>query len=137
MATITLRQVEKHLMVASDSHGHSVAIGKSPDPEHEWAGVKPSDLLLMAVASCSAYDIVEILAKQRAPLRDLKVICRGDQMSEPPYTFTRIHVRYEVFGDIEPDKLARAISLSEDKYCSVVATLRPGTSFSNEFEIFP
>jgi putative redox protein len=136
MGTITLRQVEKHLMVASDSNGHSVVIGKSPDPEHQWSGIKPSDLLLMAVASCSAYDVVEILTKQRTPFQDLKVICSGDQMSEPPYTFTRIHVRYELSGDVTPDKLARAISLSEEKYCSVIATLRPGTSISSEFEIF-
>ncbi|MBN1149367.1 MAG: OsmC family protein, partial [Anaerolineales bacterium] len=136
MGTITLRQVEKHLMVASDSNGHSVVIGKSPDPEHQWAGVKPSELLLMAVASCSAYDVIEILTKQRAPFRDLKVTCSGDQMSKPPYTFTRIHLRYELHGDVEPEKLARAIKLSQEKYCSVMATLRPDTSVSSEFEIF-
>jgi len=137
MGAITLRQVEKHMMVASDSHGHSVVIGKSPDPEHEWAGIKPSDLLLMSVASCSAYDVVEILTKQRTNFRDLKVICSGDQKSEPPYTFTRIHLRYQLYGDVDPDKLAKAIKISEEKYCSVIATLRPGTSISNEFEIFP
>lgn len=135
MGKITLRWLEDKLMMASDSNGHSVVIGKSPDPEHEWAGVKPSDLLLMAVASCSAYDVVEILTKQREPLEDLKVICNGDQKSEPPYTFTCIQVHYQVRGPVSPEKLERAIQLSEDKYCSVISTLRPGVPIVSDYEI--
>jgi len=135
MGTIKLRWIEKTLMVASDSNGHSIVIGRSPDTEFEWAGVKPSDLLLVAVASCSAYDIVEILSKQREPLEDLKVVCEGDQQSEPPYQFTRIHLHYEVYGDVDTKKLERAIRLSEDKYCSVVATLRSGVPITSDYEI--
>ena len=135
MGTVTLRTVEKHLMVASDSNGHSIVIGKSPDPGYEWYGVKPSDLLLISAAACSAYDVVEILGKQKQPMRDLKVECRGDQISEPPYTFTHIHLHYTVFGKIDPVKLEKAIQLSEDKYCSVLCTLRSGVSLSSDFEI--
>lgn len=137
MGSITLRWVEDKMMVASDTNGHSIVVGRSPDPQHQWVGVKPSDLLLMAVASCSAYDVVEILTKQREPLADLKVICEGDQMSDPPYTFTRIHLHYLVRGAVNPDRLERAIRLSEDKYCSVISTLRPGVPVSSDFEIIP
>ena len=91
MSAITLRWIEKHLMMASDSNGHSVVIGRSPQPEFEWAGVKPSDLLLMAVASCSTYDIVEILTKQRELLRDFTVVCESDQNHDPPFNFIKIH----------------------------------------------
>ena len=137
MAGITLRWVEEKMMVASDTNGHSIVIGRSPDPQHQWIGVKPSDLLLMAVASCSTYDVVEILVKQREPLLDLKVICTGDQQSEPPYTFTRIHLSYLVKGAVNPEKLERAIHLSEDKYCSVISTLRPGVPVTHEYQITP
>jgi putative redox protein len=137
MAAITLRWVEEKMMVASDTNGHSIVIGRSPDPQYQWIGVKPSDLLLMAVASCSAYDVVEILAKQREPLHDLKVICSGDQLSDPPYTFTRIHLNYLVSGAVNPEKLERAIHLSEDKYCSVISTLRPGVPVTHEYQITP
>lgn len=137
MGAITLRWVEGHMMTVSDSHGHSIVVGRSPDPEFEWAGVKPSDLLLMAVASCSAYDVVEILVKQREPLEDLKVVCSGEQASEPPYTFTDIHLRYFVYGAVKPEKLARAIQLSEEKYCSVISTLRPGVPIHSDYEIVP
>lgn len=135
MGTVTLRTVKSHLMVASDSNGHSIVIGKSPDPEFEWYGVKPSDLLLMSAAACSAYDVVEILAKQKQPMRDLKIECRGDQISEPPYTFTHIHLHYTAFGMIDPVKLGKAIQLSEEKYCSVLCTLRSGVLLSSDFEI--
>ena len=137
MGSITLRWVEDKMMVASDTNGHSIVIGRSPDPQHQWIGVKPSDLLLMAVASCSVYDVVEILTKQREPLTDLKVICNGDQMSEPPYTFTCIHLHYLATGAVNPEKLERAIRLSEDKYCSVISTLRPGVPVTSDFEIIP
>ena len=137
MGAITLRWVEDKMMVASDTNGHSIVIGRSPDPQHQWVGVKPSDLLLMAVASCSSYDIVEILTKQRELLEDFKVICTGDQMSDPPYTFTCIHLHYLVTGAVNPEKLERAICLSEDKYCSVISTLRPGVPITSDFEIIP
>ena len=135
MATITLRWIEEKLMMASDSNGHSVVIGRSPEQQFEWEGVKPSDLLLMSVASCSAYDVVEILDKQRQPLDDLKVIYHGDQNSDPPYNFTKIHIQYLVTGAVNPHKLEKAIRLSEDKYCSVISTLRPGVPITSEYEV--
>lgn len=137
MGTVTVRWVESSMMVGSDSNGHSVVIGKSPDPEFTWVGIKPSDLLMLAVASCSVYDIVDILHKQREPLINLKAVCSGEQQSDPPYTFTKIHLHYIVRGDVNPDKLERAIHLSEDKYCSVINTLRPGVPITSDFEIIP
>jgi putative redox protein len=135
MGTITLRWVEDHLMVASDSNGHSIVIGKSPEPQHDWAGVKPSDLLLMAVASCSTYDVVDILTKQREPFLNLKVLCSGEQSPDPPYAFLKIHLHYLVYGKVNPKKLEKAIHLSEEKYCSVISALRPGVPIISDFEI--
>lgn len=135
MGSVTIRWLESKMFVGSDSNGHSVVIGKSPDPGFQWAGIKPSDLLLLAVASCSAFDVVEILSKQREPLLDIKIVCEGDQMSDPPYTFTRVHLHYMVYGDVNPDRLMKAIRLSEEKYCSVISSLRPGVPISSDFEI--
>jgi len=138
LGKVTIRWVDGKMMTGSDTHGHSIVIGPSPDTQqYPWVGVKPSDLLLMAAASCSVYDVVEILIKQREPFTDLKVVCDGEQMSEPPYTFTRIHLHYLVHGAVKPDKVEKAIQLSQDKYCSVIATLRPGVPISSSFEVFP
>lgn len=135
METVTIRIVEDKLMVGTDTKGHSVVIGKSPEDESVFLGIKPSDLLLMAAASCSAYDVVDILKKQREPFEDLRVLCRGEQQSEPPYTFTEIHLHYQLRGDVNPDKLERAIRLSEEKYCSVIASLRPGVLITSDYKI--
>lgn len=135
MSTITLRWLDGALMVGTDSTGHSIVIGKSPEDKSTFIGVKPSDLLLLAAASCSAYDIVEILQKQREPLLDLAVICQGDQMEQPPYKFVKIHLLYKATGAISPDKLEKAIKLSMDKYCSVINSLRPGVDVSSDYEI--
>lgn len=136
MGEITIRWIEGKLMAASDSNGHSIVIGRNPEGDG-FLGVKPSDLLLMAAASCAAYDVIEILIKQREPLKDIKVTCRGEQQADPPYTFTNIHLHYLVIGAVNPERLERAINLSQDKYCSVIATLRPGVPVSSDYEIVP
>lgn len=136
MGTVVLRWIDGKLMSGTDSNGHSIVIGRNPDGEG-FLGMKPSDLLLLAAASCAAYDVIEILTKQREPLRDLRVECCGQQESEPPYTFTDIHLHYVVQGQVNPEKLRRAIQLSENKYCSVIATLRPGVPVHSDFVIQP
>jgi len=135
MAKITARWVEEKLMVATDSNNHSIVVGRMNDPENPWRGVKPSELLLMAVATCSMWDVIEILLKQREPLRDLQVETSGDQMAEPPYSFTKIHSHFIAFGEVNPQKLEKAIRLSEDKYCSVINTLRPGVPITSDYEV--
>jgi putative redox protein len=123
-------------MVGTDSHGHSVVIGMAPGTDTR-VGVKASDLLLMAAAACSMYDVVDILTKQQEPLEKLTIECTGDQLPDPPNTFTRINLHYIAKGAVTPEKLGRAIRLSEDKYCSVINTLRPGTSIHSNYEIVP
>jgi len=137
MGTVTLRWVGGKLMVGSDSNKHSVVIGNSPEDDATFLGLKPSDLLLLAAASCSAYDVIEILKKQREPLQDLVVLCTGEQVADPPFKFTKIHIHYQVSGPVQPDSLEKAIRLSEDKYCSVIATLRPGVPVTSDYELMP
>ena len=135
MGIVTLRWVAGTLMVGSDSNGHSVVIGRNPDNKSQMIGMKASDLLLVAAAACSAYDVVEILSKQREPLQDLVVNCQGDQQNDPPYLFTKIHLHYVFKGSLNPMRVEKAIQLSEDKYCSVINTLRPGVPITSDYEI--
>jgi putative redox protein len=135
MGIVTLRWVESTLMVGTDSNVHSLVIGRSPEENAGFIGLKPSDLLLLAVASCSAYDVVEILRKQKEPLRKMTITCRGEQQNDPPYKFTEIHIHYLAEGKVDQQKLERAIQLSEDKYCSVIASLRPGVPIESDYEI--
>ena len=136
MAQITMKWVESHMMVGIDSRGNSIVIG-STNQNPTGSGVKPSDLLLMAAASCSMYDVIEILSKQREPFRDVQVICSGDQLADPPYTFTNMHLHYQVFGDVNAEKVVKAIELSQQKYCSVITTLKPAIPVTYDYEVIP
>lgn len=123
------------LMTGVDSRGTPVVIGLTADDDPPWKGLKASDLLLMSAASCSAYDVVVILKKKREPLESLRVVCSGQQTSEPPHRFTHIHLKYIFRGNLKPESVERAIQLTEEKYCSVINTLKGSVEFSSEYEI--
>jgi putative redox protein len=134
MASATVRWIGGKQFVGIDSTKHSVVLS-TPD---EGVGMKPSELLLVAVASCSAVDVVEILAKKRAKLASLEIQVSGEQDADPPWTFRKIHIKYSLRGKgLTEDGVRQAIDLSEHKYCSVAATVRGVAEIITEFEILP
>ena len=133
--TVKIRWAGSRMMLGVDSRGAAIPIGFNRDEDPAWKAVKPSDLLLLAAASCSAYDVVDILQKQREPLEGLDIQCSGEQITEQPYNFVHLHLKYIFKGAVNHQKVERAIKLSEDKYCSVLATLRPSLEISSEYEI--
>ena len=132
--------VGSKLFVGRDSFGRVITTGSWPNNGEsewqEWNGIKSSDLLLLSLASCSAYDVVLILERQRQTLTGLYLDVTGNNAPEPPYQFTDIHVHYVVEGvNLDPQKVGRAIALSEEKYCSVAATIRGVAKLTHSFEI--
>lgn len=123
------------LMAGIDSRGTPAVIGLWSEHEPLWRGLKASDLLLMSAASCSTYDVVKILRKQREPIESVEVVCTGKQDSEPPSRFTHIHLHYILKGDLTHKNVKKAIHLSEDKYCSVINTLKGSVKITSDFEI--
>ncbi len=99
-------------------------------------GVSPSDLLPMALIGCTSYDVVEILRKQRQDLRELNISAESTQDATPPWRFRRIHLHYQVVGrGIDPEKVRKVIQLSEEKYCSVYATLKDVLEITHDVEV--
>jgi putative redox protein len=132
MGTSTVRWAGGKTFIGTDSTCHSVVLS-TPD---EGVGMKPSDLLLVALASCTSVDVVEILAKKHTPLTGLEVQASGEQEIDPPWTFRRIHLKYSLSGlGLTPKNVEQAIQLSQDKYCSVAATLRGTADIDFEYEI--
>ena len=132
MSTATVKWIQGKQFVGIDSTQHSVVIS-TPS---EGVGVKPSDMLLLAVASCTAVDVVEILTKKRMPLSLLEISASGEQDQDPPWTFRKIHLHYKLHGTGLTEKAAaQAIQLSEEKYCSVAATLRATAEITYDFEV--
>jgi putative redox protein len=135
MGNIAVKWMGGQLMVGVDSFGHPLVMGSWPEREPEWAGLKPSDLLMLAAGGCAAPDVVLIMKRQHQPMEGLEVACAGEQQSEPPYAFTSLHLHFITRGPVSAEKLKRAIALSENKYCSVIATLRPTVAIVCDFEI--
>jgi putative redox protein len=99
------------------------------------AGPGPMDSLLLALAGCMAVDVQVILERSRVPMSGLEVEVEGERAEEHPRRYTRIRLTYHVAGPQEEHqaKLERAVSLSREKFCSVLHTLRP--DIETEIEI--
>lgn len=135
--SVHLEWVGSRMVVGTDHKGHTISIGYQREKEPEWQGANPSDLLLLSAASCSTYDVVAILEKQKQPLEGLTVTVTARQNAEVPYNYLSMHITYHIRGDVDPDKVERAIHLSEEKYCSVTNTLRPSMEITSDYDITP
>jgi len=93
---------------------------------HSAEATSPVQLLLLAAATCSAADVVSIFGKQRVELRSLEVAVSGTRRAEHPRRFTAMQLSFTIEGTgVDEAKARRAIDLSLEKYCSVVASLAP------------
>jgi putative redox protein len=96
----------------------------------------PLELLLISVAACTATDVVSILQKKRQDVTDYKVEITGERREDYPRKFTKFHIHHIVYGrNVSEQAVARAVELSDTKYCSVAATVRPGAEITTDFEI--
>ena len=123
MPTTTVKWVAGKQFVGMDSNRHALVLS-GEDPA---SGVRPSEMLLIALSACTAYDVVDIMEKKRKPLSFLEVIATGERDPDPPWPYRSIHLKYRLRGP----------ELTEEKYCSVAATIRGVARISTEFEILP
>lgn len=127
MTTINMRQLDGAFhFESSNEEGLSVRTDANPDIGGGGAAMRPMELVLSAVASCSSIDIVLLLKKQRQAITDLKVRVSGERAEEHPRVFTSISVHYELAGPQDARKVERAIRLSLEKLCSVSMMLTAG-----------
>ncbi|MFN8621409.1 MAG: OsmC family protein [Chloroflexota bacterium] len=118
------------------AHPITIAAPARPGERRPATGFSPADLLLAGMGSCSLWDVVEILGKSRQTVDDLTVRVSGEQEADPPWTFRKVHLHYTFVGtSIDPAVAERAVRLSVDKYCSVIATVRHAADITDSFEI--
>ena len=114
----------------AESHsGHHVTL--DADAAHA-AGPSPMELVLMALCSCTAVDVVSILQKKREPFTSLTVSAVAEQAPAPPRVFTHIHLTYHLGGKITPKAAEDAVALSKNKYCSVSKMLEKAAAIDYE-----
>jgi putative redox protein len=116
--------------------GFSVPLGAEAAVGGDEDGFRPLELLLVGLAGCTAMDVISILRKKRQQVTAFSVHADGDRADGHPRVFTRIRLRYAVRGrGIDPAAVARAIELSETKYCPAQAMLRPGVTIESTFDV--
>ena len=119
--------------IGTTPSGHAQAIDTKGDRK---AAPTPMEMLLVSVAACTASDVVSILAKKRQKVSDYKVEIIGERREEYPQAFISFHVHHIVYGsDVSEQAVAQAIELSDTKYCSVAATVRPTAEIITSYEI--
>src|SRR5437660_11811493 len=96
----------------------------------------PMELLLIALGSCTGVDVISILKKQRQHVTDYRIEVSGERRADFPRSYTRLHVKHIVRGrGVSEPAVARAIELSDTKYCSVAATLRGSAEIITSYEV--
>ena len=119
--------------IGTTPSGHAQTIDTKGDRK---AAPTPLEMLLVSVAACTAADIISILEKKRQAVSEYRVEISGERREEHPRAFTRFHIHHIVYGrDVSEQAVAQAIKLSDTKYCSVAATVRPTAEIVTSFEI--
>src|ERR1700685_2362050 len=134
MQTASVQWIGEQKFVATSPSGHAMAID-SDRQSNKAPG--PMELLLMALGACTATDVVIVLQKKRQRLESLEVICSGERAAKPPEVWTKLEVLYRLRGKLDDAAVKHAIELSEEKYCSVSATLRKTAALTWRYEILP
>ena len=121
---------------SNDAHGHSVIVDAPMKDGDTFDGFKPGELLLTSLAGCSGIDIVNILLRQRQKVTGFEVKVTGKQQPDPPWTWDEIELEYIIKGKgLNEGRVERAVRLSEDKYCSIAATIEGRSKVTSTFRI--
>ena len=132
---VTLEWKKKGLMFeATTAHG---TVDLASGLDEPGSGVVPMELLATALGGCTAMDVASILLKMRQPLESFTVEVSGERAEEHPKKYTSMQILYRLKGDLDEHKVERAIELSEERYCSVEATLKPSLPITSRYEIEP
>lgn len=133
---VRVKWIDGLRFVASDEKGHSIVMDVSRGHGGQGSGFGPMQLLLVAFGGCTGVDLVELLGKQRQRLEDLEIKVSGERVRDPPRVYGRVHVEYVLKGENLKDRaVRRAIRLSQEKLCSVGATLRAKAKVSYDYSI--
>ena len=121
---------------AANEDGNTIRFDASADIGGTGKGMRPMQVLLSALGSCSTIDVISILKKQKQPLKDIRITVTGEREKDVvPSAFTEAHIHFRLVGDLDEDKVNKAVTLSVEKYCSVVKTMQSFTRITHSFEI--
>ena len=124
------------MMIAESGSGHATIMDGSPDHGGRNMGPRPMEMLLLGMGGCTEFDVLHILKKGRHPVTGCIVELEAERSEDEPKVFTRIHAHFIVTGrGLNEKHVARAISLSAEKYCSASIMLGKTAEITHDYEI--
>jgi putative redox protein len=131
-----IKWVENVSFIAESGSGHALVMDGAPEGGGRNLGPRPMEVVLMGTGGCTAYDVVHILRKSRAPVTDCVVEIDAERAEEDPKVFTKIHFHFIVTGNgLKPAQVERAVHLTAEKYCSASIMLGKTADITHDFEI--
>lgn len=131
-----IKWIENVSFVAESGSGHALVIDGAPEGGGRDLGPRPMEVVLMGTGGCTAYDVMHILRKSRAPVTDCVLEIEAERAAEDPKVFTKIHFHFVVTGkSLKPAQVERAVQLSAEKYCSASIMLGKTAEITHDFEI--
>ena len=122
--------------VGESGSGHSVVMDGAAEAGGRNLGIRPMEMLLLGLGGCTAFDVISILRKARQQVVDCEVEIEAERAEEIPKVFTWIHAHFIVSGkDLDANRVARAVELSADKYCSASRMLEKMATITHDFEV--
>ncbi len=131
-----VKWVQDATFIGESGSGHAVVMDGPPDHGGRELGVRPMEMLLLGLGGCTAFDVMHILTKARQPVTDCVVEIEAQRADEEPKIFTQIHVHFVVTGkELSEKRVARAVQLSAEKYCSASIMLGKSADITHDFEL--
>ena len=136
---ITLKRLDDaYHMEATNEAGLSVQSDGAEKIGGHNRGMRPMEMLISSLGSCSSIDVINFLRKMRQPLQDIQLEIQAERDPDhTPSLFTSIHLAYHLFGNLDEAKAKKAISMSVDKYCSVARILEKTATITWSYTIYP
>jgi len=129
-------QIKGVTFIGKGQSNHWVPMDGPEQFEGSEAGTRPKELILISLAGCSGSDVASILNKMREKVSRFEIDVDSEVSTEHPKVFTEIYLKYKFWGvDLKKNNIEKAIKLSQDKYCSVTAMLKPSVKINYSFEI--
>ena len=131
--TARITWVDGALLVAEAGSGHTFTMDGSPDVGGRNLGARPMEVMLMGMGGCTAIDVVSMLKKQRQDILGVEVSLVGERATEHPMVYSEVKVVYTVRGrKLSRPLVERAVSLSDEKYCSATAMFKKTAKVTHE-----
>lgn len=132
---VELKQAYGMTLMAKGNSNHWVVMDTAKEIGGNDAGPRPMELMLMALAGCTGMDVISILEKMHVKYNDFRIEITANKSSEHPKVYTKIFIKYRIWGEVPEDKLISAIELSQVKYCSASAMLKKAAEITYDHEI--